>query len=125
MVVLWSRRYEESPDGFHIPQECIGRCAGPLGQVQPEKFDALAFTLARGYHEEQLTFAFCDTVVNILVGNVFSDAVAQRDTWPRLFWDVFLAFDAGEFHRSGEEHVDPAEKYTRPLITAIIARQRA
>jgi hypothetical protein len=39
---------------------------------------------------------------------------------PPLFWDVFLAFDAGEYFRAGESHIDPAEKYTRPLIARII-----
>ncbi len=118
-------RYDESPDQFHISQECMEQCTGPLGEVQPEKFDALALVLAHWYHKGKLSFAFCDAVVNILVESVFSDAVAQRDTWPHIFWDVYLAFDAGEFHRSGENHIDPAEKYTRPLIAEILAGKRA
>ncbi|PCE33506.1 hypothetical protein BZL54_04585 [Burkholderia ubonensis subsp. mesacidophila] len=116
-------RYEEDPDQFHISQECMAQCTGPLGEVKPERFDALALALARGYHDGKLSFAFCDSIVNILVEKVYSDAVAQRDTWPPLFWDVFLAFDAGEFFRPGERHIDPAEKYTRPLIAAIVAEK--
>lgn len=123
-VVLLLGRYEENPDQFAIAQQCIERCTGPLGEVQPEKFDAIALALAHGYHDGKLSFAFCDAVVNILVGKVFSDSIAQRDTWPSLFWEVFLAFDAGEFFRAGERHIDPAEKYTRPLIAAIVAEKR-
>ncbi|MGF6239752.1 hypothetical protein P3T42_001484 [Paraburkholderia sp. GAS38] len=119
-IDLLRRRYEENPEQFSITQEHIERCTGPLGEVIPHRFDAFALVLARGYHDGQLSFAFCDAVVNIMVGKVHSDSVAQRDTWPPLFWDVFLAFDAGEFFRAGERHIDPAEKYTRPLIAKII-----
>lgn len=115
-------RYEAGPKQFDISAECLARCTGLSGKVLPERFDAVALALARGYSDASLPFAFCDAVVNIMVGKVYSDAASQRDTWPPLFWEVFLAFDAGEFFREGEEHIEPAEKYTRPLIEAIVAR---
>ncbi|WP_157381216.1 hypothetical protein [Burkholderia ubonensis] len=115
--------YDEDPDQFDISQEYMERCAGPLGEVKPERFDALALELAHGYHDGKLSFAFCDSIVNIMVEKVYSDAAAQRETWPFLFWEVFLAFDAGEFSRPGERHIDPAEKYTKPLIAAIVAQK--
>lgn len=118
-------RYEEHPEHFDIPQEYLMRCTGPSGEVLPERFDAIALALAHGYNDIKLSFAFCDAVVNIMIGSVYSDAGRQLDTWPPLFWEVFLAFDAGEFFREGEEHVDPAEKYTRPLIEAIVAEHRS
>ncbi|AOK19974.1 MULTISPECIES: hypothetical protein [Burkholderia cepacia complex] len=122
-VVSLLSRYERDPDQFHISQEYMERCTGPLGEVKPERFNALALALAHGYHDGKLSFAFCDLIVNIMVEKVYSDAVAQRDTWPFLFWEVYLAFDAGEFVPPGERHIDPTEKYTKPLIAAIVAQK--
>jgi hypothetical protein len=65
-----------------------------------------------------LTFAFCDAVVNDLHGVITS---ANEDR-PDLFWEVFLAFDEGEYHHHSNRDEDPVEVYTRPMIGRIISR---
>jgi hypothetical protein len=43
-----------------------------------------------------------------------------------LFWEVYIAFDAGEFVHPGDDRsVDPVEKYTRPLIDETWRSSRA
>jgi len=39
-----------------------------------------------------------------------------------LFYNVYLAFDGGEYTRVGEEDKDPSEMYTRPAIATIISQ---
>ncbi len=39
---------------------------------------------------------------------------------PALFWDVFNAFDEGEYYHDIDHKEDPVETYTRPLIAEII-----
>ena len=44
---------------------------------------------------------FCDRVVNDLHGTMISKQLNEPPPpWPKLFWRVYEAFDAGEFHRS-------------------------
>ncbi len=112
--------YPGNYEDFEIPDACLKQCTGAQGEVRPDRFDAIAIKLARGYHYGQLSYGFCDGVVNLLVGRLYSDALADRDTWPDLFWEIYLAFDAGEYCRLGEHDIDPAEKYTRPLIAEIV-----
>jgi len=74
--------------------------------------------LALGFHEGQLSFWFCDAVAIGVIGFVYDDFATQgEDAWPTSFYQVYLAFDAGEVGRTGE---DPVEKYTRPMIAKIV-----
>jgi hypothetical protein len=72
--------------------------------------------LARGFYSSELTFNFRDAVINDLHG-VISFADEER---PVLFWEVFLAFDSGEFYPNTDRSKGPAEVYTRPMIARII-----
>jgi hypothetical protein len=120
-VELLCACYPGNYEDFEMPEACLKQCTGAQGEVIPDRFDAIAIKLARGYHYGLLSYGFCDGVVNLLVGRLYSDALADRDTWPDLFWEIYLAFDQGEYFRIGERDVDPAEKYTRPLIAEIVA----
>jgi hypothetical protein len=38
-----------------------------------------------------------------------------------IAWECYNAFDSGEYYRKEDEpNIDPAEKYTKPLIQAIL-----
>lgn len=91
-------------------------------------FDSIAMYLARGFDAGSLPFGFCDGIMNDL--NVFT---LRRDSPyatyakngplqgpPKLFWSIFLAFDAGEYGHPGDDR-DPRTFYTRPAIAKIIA----
>jgi hypothetical protein len=39
---------------------------------------------------------------------------------PEFFWQVYLAFDEGEYYHDDNREEDPVEVYTRPMITQII-----
>jgi hypothetical protein len=79
-------------------------------------YDAMALKLALGFQNDAFEFGFCDQVVNELHGVIS----VQNEDRPKLFWDVFLAFDAGEFYPKGDRSIDPVETFTRPQIAEII-----
>ena len=72
--------------------------------------------LARGFHNSELSFEFCDAVVNDIHGVITS----ANEIRPTLFWDVYLAFDEGEYYHNDKRDEDPSEAYTRPMIARIL-----
>ena len=54
-------------------------------------YDQLAIGLARGFHASELSFEFCDTVVN----EVHSVMIFMNEQRPLFFWEIYLAFDSG------------------------------
>lgn len=87
-------------------------------------YNTVGEELVRGYHQGRLAFDFCDGVTNGLYAALIEGLSRQpQPPWPDLFYDVFLAFDAGEYpHHGDDAAVDPIEKYTKPLVQEIFAR---
>ncbi len=81
-------------------------------------YDRIAIYLARGFHRSELSFEFCDQVVNEIHGII----VRTNENRPTLYWEVFLAFDAGEFYRNSDRSRDPVDTYTRPLIAKVVEK---
>jgi hypothetical protein len=88
------------------------------GLLRSDLYDALALSLALGFHNNSFDFGFCDQVVNDL-HTVIS---VQNEDRSELFWHVFLAFDAGEFCPNGDRSIDPVEAFTRPQIAQIVRK---
>jgi hypothetical protein len=112
--------YKDWPRNRHrVPalEADVQRWSKSFGVSRSDLFDQMALYLARGFYSSELTFAFCDVVINDLHG-VISIAKEER---PDLFWEVFLAFDSGEFYPNNDRSKDPVEVYTRPMIARIIS----
>ena len=89
-------------------------------------YDLIAVWLATGFYEGKLGFTFCDQVVNRMFSAATGAAVAREWQWPDLWWDVYLAFDEGEYHHDGDKSDDPVAEHTAPMIAEIVGRlQRA
>ena len=83
-----------------------------LGGSGSHLYNQIATCLVHGFQNSDISFAFCDAVVNDLFG-VIPFAV---ESWPPLFWDVYLAFDEGEYYHRNNRDEDPVEVYTRTMI---------
>ena len=94
----------------------VQRWSASTGVSRAALYDQIAIYLARGYYSSDLTFTFCDAVVNDIYG-VITGANEDR---PKLFWSVYLAFDEGEYHHNNNRDEDPEEVYTRPQIAQIL-----
>ena len=94
----------------------IQRWSALLSQSRSRLYDQVAMNLAQGFYAFELTFVFCDAVVNDLYGVITS----ANERCPALFWDVYLAFDEGEYYHGNNQDEDPVEVYTRPMIARVI-----
>lgn len=108
-----------------IAEEDIVCWRRSTGLTTVQLLDAIGAQLARGFHDRTLTFEFCDAVVNRMVSYAYEGFLAEGEAgWPKLFWQVFLAFDEGEYCHAGRPDADPVEFYTRPLVAAVVAQLR-
>ena len=64
-----------------------------------------------------MPFAFCDAIIN----DIFRVLIPNNEH-SELFWSMFLAFDEGEYFHNNDRGEDPEEKYTRPIIAEIVAK---
>lgn len=94
----------------------VQRWSSLLAVSRSSLYDQLAGRLARGFQSSELTFAFCDAVLNDLLGVI----TANDEHRPDLFWAVYLAFDEGEYYHGNNRDEDPQEAYTRPMISRLL-----
>jgi len=100
----------------HLAEDDIQRWSTLVGEPRAVLYDQIAIYLARGFHNSELTFDFCDAIVNDIHGVITS----ADETRPALFWEIYLAFDEGEYYQNEMRDEDPVDVYTRPLIARIV-----
>lgn len=110
-------RYDQTGPGWLLSANDIERWTGIVGSTKRHAYDVIARHLAVGFHEGRFPFWFCDAVANAVIGFVYDDSIKKGEDLPALFYEVYLAFDAGEVGRAG---MDPIEVHTRPMIAEIV-----
>jgi hypothetical protein len=100
----------------HLTEADVHRWSSQVGCSRSQLFEVIAGSLALGFHTAELSFEFCDAVVNDLAGPVTNTSGPR----PELFWDVYSAFDEGEYYHANNRDEDPVEIYTRPMIARIV-----
>ena len=101
----------------HLSEADVERWSNACGWSRSQLFDEIATRLALGYNSSELTFEFCDMVVNDLSTPVTNTSGPK----PQVFWEVYSAFDEGEYYHGDKRDEDPVEVYTRPMIARIVA----
>ena len=113
------RRYALDWDRQAPLSEDMVAWAGSSRESEMALYDAVAAELARGYFEKRYSFDFCDAVVNQLYGFMLDKQTQEPPPpWPKLFWRVFEAFDAGEL--ATRSAPDPVKTHTDPEIADIV-----
>jgi hypothetical protein len=100
----------------HLTEADVERWSDACGWLRSQVFDEIAKRLALGYNASDLSFDFCDMVVNDLAGPVTNTSGPR----PQIFWDVYSAFDEGEYYHGDNRDEDPEVIYTRPMIAWIV-----
>ena len=78
----------------HLTEADVERWSSECGWSRSQLFDEIAQRLALGYSASELSFDFCDVVVNDLAGPVTNTS----GTAPQIFWEVYSAFDEGTLY---------------------------
>ena len=82
-------------------------------------YNSLSLEVARRYQGGILSYTRCGSIMNdlwsILVGHLNGGMV------PSPFYEIYEAFDAGEYHRKKDKTDSPETEFTRPMIEAILA----
>jgi hypothetical protein len=76
--------------------------------------------IVEGYISRRFSWEDCDTAVNRLNPFVLTHS---KERIPDYSWEVFLAFDAGEYHPNTPD-LTPDE-VTRPIIDDIVKKYHA
>jgi hypothetical protein len=100
----------------HLTEADILRWCAARVVSRRQLFDEIAKSLALGYQSSELSFEFCDAVVNDLLSPVTNTDGPK----PELFWEVYSAFDEDEHYHGNDREKDPVETYTRPMISRIV-----
>jgi hypothetical protein len=96
-----------------VLQSYAENAAIPASQL----LDEVAAFIAKEYSAKRMSFAEADLIIN----NVWCLATGLDEEISRIIWAVYLAFDGGEYRRSGDgPEVDPELKYTVPAISAFL-----
>ena len=100
----------------HLTEADVERWSSKCDRPRSQLFDEIAKRLAIGYNSSDLSFDFCDMVVNDLAGPVTNTS----GPGPQVFWEVYWAFDEGEYYHGENQNEEPEEVYTRPMIARIV-----
>ncbi|MBW8469596.1 MAG: hypothetical protein K0M67_15130 [Thiobacillus sp.] len=90
----------------------------------PAILDQLACYVAKQYDSDALSFEDADSIMNAAFGvGVSEDFWGDHDrTVPPVMFEVYQAFDAGEYHHHGDEkYIDPKIQYTKRLIREFLS----
>src|SRR6478735_11137150 len=85
-----------------------------------ELIEAVCRFIAIAYHDGRIPFEEADAVANLLWE--YESAYLTERITPPILWDVFTAFDAGEYHRTTDQSDDPVGEFTNPAIAKIVSR---
>ena len=96
-------------------------------KVYPTKLiEDLSIETAKRYWKGEIDFGDGDCIMNNLQSYwVTNDDFVKHFEFGRIAWECYEAFDAGEYLRSTDDsEIDPAEKYTKPLIERLLRREK-
>lgn len=106
-------------DDISVNFDLIDDWAWRCGLSVRRFLDEIAIRMARGFDCGEFSYEFCDAVVNDLYGVCVHERMQE---FPPLFWEIYEAFDAGEYYRKPDQSDDPVAEHTIPMIKATLAK---
>ncbi|MDR6667960.1 hypothetical protein [Rhizobium sp. 1399] len=103
-----------------ISHDEVARWAGALDNWA--FYNVTALEIAIGYYRGELDYTFCDGAMNDLWGAVQAGFGPGNIQVPEPFFEIYLAFDAGEYHRKPDKSDNPVADFTNPLIAELVTR---
>jgi hypothetical protein len=111
----------EEAGGARVSADDLAAWAGESDEDEARFFNEIGAEIAKRYNAGELSYEFCDLVVNDLWGLLMKSQLRDpQGLWPDTFSEVYEAFDAGEYHRQADRSDDPIAEYTAPAVAAIV-----
>ncbi|MGA0615869.1 hypothetical protein [Paracoccus sp. KR1-242] len=92
------------------------------GSTNDRFFNLLGLKIAERYAAQTLSYDVADAIINDLWAAWLEGMDSHAGEIPDPFYDIYLAFDAGEGLRSSDR--DPVREVTDPWIASILSEQR-
>jgi hypothetical protein len=102
-----------------ITKSDVLRWAGSL--TNHSFFNSISLEIASKYKDGSLDYDISDAMMNDLFGVFVAESAQGSGDFPSPFFDIYLAFDAGEYHRKADCSDNPEVDYTKPMIEQILA----
>jgi hypothetical protein len=106
------------PTGEGLTETDVSRWSEWLQTDRGTLYDRIALFLARGFHNGELPFDFCDRIVN----DIHDVIIVADECRPEIYWETYLAFDEGEYFHNNNREEDPVDLFTKPLIARIVEK---
>ncbi|MGB0906176.1 MAG: hypothetical protein ACPGVT_01690 [Maricaulaceae bacterium] len=118
MIIKLYSEYIKLGDKFYLLNDTWSKLSVEKNIPLSETLDQFFTRLALMYNKGQINYEFGDICVNEAYGEwIFQDrSLKELVEFPPKFWQVYLAFDDGEWHRKEDGSDDPVAKYTDPQI---------
>ncbi len=90
-----------------------------------ELIEELSLATALKYWNGKMGFEEGDCIMNNIYDFwVTNEYFCKNYGFSDIAWECFEAFDSGEYYRKDDdENIDPAEKYTKPLIEKLLRKR--
>ena len=118
--------FKRDGEEFYVSTNTWRKLSKKVSLSLTETFDCFGTQLAKMYDQGVLNYEFCDSLVNIAWSDwldPFNDE--KGNTWPSDFYEVYEAFDAGEYYRNDDKSDDPIADHTNPMIQDFLKRVKS
>lgn len=88
------------------------------GMIDQDFHNLVALKVARKFQAGAISYIVCGVVMNDL-WSIFIVG-SQEGAIPSPFYEIYEAFDAGEYYRTEDHSDDPAQDHTVPMIEEIL-----
>jgi hypothetical protein len=86
--------------------------------------EKLSLETALKYWNGQMSYEDGDIIMsNIFICCITNEINFKNYEFPTTAWECYLAFDSGEFYRTDDKSIHPAEKYTKPLVEELLKKR--
>jgi hypothetical protein len=82
-------------------------------------YNSVSLEIAQCFQDGSLSYSISDAIMNDLWSSVLNNL--QEGQVPQPFFQIYEAFDAGEYYRTPTKSDNPISDFTEPMIAEILA----
>jgi len=111
------KQYLKDSDEYFLPELTFLKECSKQNLSFINGCDELGIALAKLYYARKIDYLFGDIIANDVSAYMISFVHRNENLWAHKFWEVYEAFDAGEYYRTEDKKDDPIKEHTDPMIS--------